>query len=40
MDSYVKRTSNLFHKKHSQKCSHSVDFYCNVVKLTKEKNAD
>ena len=28
-----------FTKKCSQKCSHSVDFYCNVLQLTKEKNA-
>ncbi len=32
------RTSNLFHKKYSQKCSHSNDFPCNVLKLTKRKN--
>lgn len=28
-----------YFKKYSQKCSHSNDFYCNVLKLTKEKNA-
>ena len=37
MDSYVKRTSNLFHKKYSQKCSDSNDFPCNILKLTKRK---
>ena len=30
----------LISKKGSEKGSDSVDFYCNVLKLTKRKNAD
>ena len=29
----------LISKKGSEKCSHSNDFDCNVLKLTKRKNA-
>lgn len=36
MDSYVKRKSNLSNKKYS----HLNDLYCNVLKLTKRKNAN
>lgn len=34
----IVRISILISNKGSQKCSHSIDFYCNVLKLTK-KNA-
>ena len=33
------RTSNLFHKKCSQKCSHSVDFYCNTLNFENSRIA-
>ena len=36
----IVRISILISNKGSQKCSHSIDFYCNVLKLTKRKNAD
>lgn len=32
----IVRISILISNKGSQKCSHSIDFYCNVLKLTKK----
>ena len=30
---HISEFLNLFHKKCSQKCSHSGDFYCNTLKF-------
>lgn len=38
-DFYISELLNLFHKKCSQKCSHSVDFYCNILKIKNSEIA-